>query len=102
MQLLRDERLGRVLVRRRPLLPSSAHHGLAVGVSEVVHGVDGGGDFAGTSTLTPTFATLATARAATELLDEDAEDLTAYRERAKEPSLDLEKVLKDLRRRGKL
>jgi hypothetical protein len=32
----------------------------------------------------------------------DAEDLTAYRERAKEPSLDFEKVLKDLRRRGKL
>jgi hypothetical protein len=35
-------------------------------------------------------------------LAEDAEDLTAYRERAKEPSLDSEKVLKDLRRRGKL
>ena len=35
-------------------------------------------------------------------LAEDAEDLTAYRERAKEPSLDFEKVLKDLRRRGKL
>ena len=32
----------------------------------------------------------------------DVEDLTAYRERAKEPSLDFEKVLKDLRRRGKL
>jgi hypothetical protein len=35
-------------------------------------------------------------------LAEDAEDLTAYRERAKEASLDFEKVLKDLRRRGKL
>ena len=35
-------------------------------------------------------------------LAEDGEDLTAYRARAKEPSLDLEKVLKDLRRRGKL
>ena len=35
-------------------------------------------------------------------LAEDAEDLTAYRERAKEPSLDFETVLKDLRRRGKL
>ncbi len=34
-------------------------------------------------------------------LAEDAEDLTAYRERAKEPSLDFAKVLKDLRRRGK-
>ena len=32
----------------------------------------------------------------------DAEDLAAYRARAKEPSLDLEKVLRDLRRRGKL
>jgi len=35
-------------------------------------------------------------------LAEDAEDLAAYRRRAKEPSLDLEKVLADLRRRGKL
>ncbi|MBZ5638864.1 MAG: ribbon-helix-helix protein, CopG family [Acidobacteriia bacterium] len=35
-------------------------------------------------------------------LAEDAEDLAAYRARAKEPSLDLESVLKDLRRRGKL
>ena len=35
-------------------------------------------------------------------LAEDAEDLAAYRTRAKEPSLDLEKVLRDLRRRGKL
>lgn len=35
-------------------------------------------------------------------LAEDAEDLAAYRARAKEPSVDLEKVLKDLRRRGKL
>ncbi len=35
-------------------------------------------------------------------LAEDAEDLAAFRTRAKEPSLDFEKVLKDLRRRGKL
>jgi hypothetical protein len=35
-------------------------------------------------------------------LAEDAEDLAAYRTRVKEPSLDLEKVLSDLRRRGKL
>ena len=35
-------------------------------------------------------------------LAEDAEDLAAYRARAKEPGLDLEKVLRDLRRRGKL
>ncbi len=35
-------------------------------------------------------------------LAEDAEDLAAYRSRAKEPGVDLEKVLKDLRRRGKL
>ncbi len=35
-------------------------------------------------------------------LTEDAEDLAAYRARAKEPDLDLEKVLMDLRRRGKL
>ena len=35
-------------------------------------------------------------------LAEDAEDLAAYRTRAKDPNLDLEKVLRDLRRRGKL
>jgi len=35
-------------------------------------------------------------------LAEDADDLAAYRTRAKEPDLDLEKVLRDLRRRGKL
>lgn len=35
-------------------------------------------------------------------LAEDAEDLAAYRTRGKEPNLDLEKVLRDLRRRGKL
>jgi len=35
-------------------------------------------------------------------LAEDAEDLAAYRTRAKEPNLDLEKVLRDLRHRGKL
>jgi plasmid stability protein len=35
-------------------------------------------------------------------LAEDAEDLAALRARAKEPGLDLETVLKDLRRRSKL
>jgi len=35
-------------------------------------------------------------------LAEDAEDLTAYKARAKETDLDFEKVLKDLKRRGKL
>jgi len=35
-------------------------------------------------------------------LSEDEADLAAYRARAKEPSLDLERALKDLRRRGKL
>jgi plasmid stability protein len=37
-----------------------------------------------------------------QTLAEDAEDLAAYRVREKEPSLDFESVLKDLRRRGKL
>ena len=35
-------------------------------------------------------------------LAEDAEDLSAYKARAKETDLDFEKVLKDLKRRGKL
>ena len=35
-------------------------------------------------------------------LAEDADDLAAFRARAKEPSLDFEGVVKDLRRRGKL
>ncbi|MFO0983041.1 MAG: CopG family transcriptional regulator [Planctomycetota bacterium] len=35
-------------------------------------------------------------------LAEDAEDLAAFETRAKEPNLDFEQVLKDLRRRGKL
>ncbi len=35
-------------------------------------------------------------------LVEDTEDLAAFRARAKEPNLDFETVLKDLRRRGKL
>jgi len=35
-------------------------------------------------------------------LSEDAEDLASFRARAKEPNLDFETVLKDLRRRGKL
>ena len=35
-------------------------------------------------------------------LAEDADDLAAFRSRAKEPNLDFEAVVKDLRRRGKL
>ena len=35
-------------------------------------------------------------------LAEDAEDLAAFEERASEPSLAFEDVLKDLRKRGKL
>lgn len=35
-------------------------------------------------------------------LAEDATDLAAFRTRAKEPNLDFEKVLKGLKRRGKL
>lgn len=35
-------------------------------------------------------------------LAEDAEDLATFEERAKEPNLAFESVLKDLRRRGKL
>lgn len=35
-------------------------------------------------------------------LAEDAEDLAAFEERAKEPSLSFEAVLRDLRKRGKL
>ena len=37
-----------------------------------------------------------------EALTEDSEDLATFRARAKEPNLDFESVLKDLRRRGKL
>jgi plasmid stability protein len=37
-----------------------------------------------------------------QTLAEDAEDLGTFRARAKEPNLDFETVLKDLRRRGKL
>jgi predicted transcriptional regulator len=37
-----------------------------------------------------------------QVLAEDAEDLAAHRGRAKEPNLDFESLLKDLRRRGKL
>ena len=33
---------------------------------------------------------------------EDAEDLSAFQERAREPNLPFEKVLTDLRRRGRL
>ena len=35
-------------------------------------------------------------------LAEDVEDLTAFEERAREPNLAFEDVLKDLRKRGKL
>jgi hypothetical protein len=35
-------------------------------------------------------------------LAEDAEDLAAFEERANEPNLSFESVLKDLRKRGKL
>ena len=35
-------------------------------------------------------------------LAEDADDLAAFRDRAKEPNLDFGAVVKDLRRRGKL
>ena len=35
-------------------------------------------------------------------LAEDAEDLAAFEERAKEPTLSFEAVVKDLRKRGKL
>jgi hypothetical protein len=35
-------------------------------------------------------------------LNEDAEDLKSFRDRAKEPTLPFEQVLKDLRKRGKL
>ena len=35
-------------------------------------------------------------------LAEDADDLAAFRARSKEPNLDFEAVVKDLRRRGKL
>jgi plasmid stability protein len=35
-------------------------------------------------------------------LSDDAEDIATFRARAKEPNLDFESVLKDLRRRGKL
>jgi plasmid stability protein len=37
-----------------------------------------------------------------QTLTEDAEDLAAFEERAEEPRLDFEAVLKDLKRRGKL
>ena len=37
-----------------------------------------------------------------EALAEDAEDLAAFEERAAEPNLKFEEVLKDLKKRGKL
>ena len=36
------------------------------------------------------------------ILSEDAEDIAAFEERASEPNLSFEDVLKDLRKRGKL
>ena len=41
-------------------------------------------------------------QAVRQTLAEDVENLAAVRTRAKEPNLDFETVLKDLRRRGKL
>jgi len=41
-------------------------------------------------------------RAVQQSLAEDAEDLEAFRLRAREPNLPFEKVLKDLKRRGLL
>lgn len=41
-------------------------------------------------------------RAVRQSLAEDAEDLAAFRMRAREPNLPFEKVLKDLKRRGLL
>ncbi|HEY2731744.1 MAG TPA: CopG family transcriptional regulator [Polyangia bacterium] len=35
-------------------------------------------------------------------LSEDVDDLAAFRQRAKEPTLSFEQVLRDLKRRGKL
>ncbi|MDP9177091.1 MAG: CopG family transcriptional regulator [Gemmatimonadota bacterium] len=35
-------------------------------------------------------------------LDEDADDLAAFRDRAKEPTLAFEDLVRDLKRRGKL
>jgi hypothetical protein len=35
-------------------------------------------------------------------LNEDADDLKAFRDRAREPTVPFEQVLRDLRRRGKL
>jgi hypothetical protein len=37
-----------------------------------------------------------------EKLAEDADDLEAFRERAKEPTVSFEKVVSDLKRRGRL
>ena len=41
-------------------------------------------------------------RAVRQSLAEDAEDLAAFRRRAREPNLPFEKVLKDMKRRGLL
>src|SRR6266481_2471042 len=59
--LLRNERLGRVLVRLRPL----AHRRLAVGVANVLRGVDGSGGVLASAT-----------GLAAQVLDQHAEDVT--------------------------
>jgi len=41
-------------------------------------------------------------QAVRDSLAEDAEDLAAFKERQREPNLDFEKVLNDLRSRGKI
>ena len=41
-------------------------------------------------------------RAVQESLAEDAEDLAAFEERAAEPNLSFERVVRDMRRRGKI
>ena len=68
--LLRDERLGRVLARLRPL----AHRRLTVGVSSVVRGVDGRGDVTLTVTLFATDAILGGSGLAAQILDQHAVD----------------------------
>ena len=65
LQLLRNERLGRVLVRARPGFLPCANVGLPVGVAGVAHRVDGRSG----TTLTPGLPA--------KVLDQNAEDLTA-------------------------
>src|SRR6266481_9298431 len=58
--LLRNERLGRVLVRLRPL----THRRLAVGVANVLRGIDGRGDVLARTT-----------GLAAQVLDQDTQDV---------------------------